>query len=169
MAQRQLYDALLPYLNAMCKRYLYDGNYLKDVLQETFINIFNYLDQFDIQKASFKTWSTKIAINACLKYNQKNKNSQTEELRLELHEAPVGAEVMIYLSNEEMINWLKKMPVQYYEVFNLHVIDGYSHNEIGQLLSIEAALSRQRLSRARAWLKKRLQGSGVIDFNFSFN
>lgn len=168
-AQRQLYDLLLPYLNVICKRYLFDSNLLKDVLQEIFISLFRHLDQFNIQKASFKTWSTQIAINACLKCNKKSQHSRTEELRIDLHEIAEGPKVVDDISNEELISWLKKMPFQYYEVFNLHVIDGYSHDEIGKLLSIEAALSRQRLSRARAWVKKRLQGNGATNFNFSFN
>lgn len=168
-AQRRLYGLLLPYLNVICKRYLFDTSFLKDVLQETFINIFNHLDQFDIQKASFKTWSTQIAINASLKCNNKDKRRSTEELVIDLHEVPVMPEVIDNLSNEDLLIWLKKMPFQYYEVFNLFVIDGYSHDEIASLLSIEAALSRQRLSRARSWLKKRLQDNGAINFNFSFN
>ena len=56
----------------MCKRYLVNETDIKDVLQETFINIFKNLEQFDLQKASFKTWTTKIAINNCLKKNAKN-------------------------------------------------------------------------------------------------
>jgi len=168
-AQRRLYDLLLPYLNVICKRYLYDASLLKDVLQEVFINIFRHLDQFDIQKASFKTWSTQIAINSCLKSNKKNRNNKTEELLIDLHEIAVEAEVIDQISNEELIKWLRKMPFQYYEVFNLHIIDGYSHDEIGKLLSINASLSRQRLSRARGWLKKRFQGNGASNFKFSFN
>ncbi|MEL7221472.1 MAG: sigma factor, partial [Bacteroidota bacterium] len=64
-------DTLLPYLNLICKRYLNNESDLKDALQNTFVNIFRNLQQFDIQRASFKTWSTRIAIHCCLQLNKK--------------------------------------------------------------------------------------------------
>lgn len=54
------------------------------------------------------------------------------------------------------------MPEGYFEVFNLFVIDGYSHEEIASMLNISEGLSRKRLSRARNWLKKRLQTKGDL-------
>lgn len=158
---------MLPYLNVMCKRYLINEADVKDVLQETFINIFKNLNQFDIQKASFKTWATRIAINACLKNNAKNKRNETEEFVIDLHEIKISPDIINDLSNQEMLAWLKKMPHSYFEVFNMYVIDGFSHEEIAQFLGIEIALSRKRLSRARAWVKKRL--STTNEFQFTFN
>ena len=168
-AQRRLYDILLPYLNVMCKRYLVNESDVKDVLQDTFINIFKNLNQFDVQKASFKTWTTKVAINNCLKYNAKNNRNSTEELVIDLHESEVTPTVFENISNEEMLVWLKKMPRSYFEVFNMFVIDGFSHDEISKLLNIDSSLSRKRLSRAREWLKKRLHTDNEFQFNFSFN
>ena len=153
----------------MCKRYLVNGAELQDVLQDTFIHIFKNLHQFDVQKASFKTWTTKIAINNCLKYNSKNNRNSTEELIIELHESKVGPTVLENISNEEMLIWLKKMPRNYFDVFNMFVIDGFSHDEISKLLKIDSSLSRKRLSRAREWLKKRLHTDDEFQFNFSFN
>lgn len=167
--QRKLYNLLLPYLNVMCKRYLINEADLKDVLQDTFINIFKSLDQFDLQKASFKTWTTKIAINNCLKYNAKSNRNSTEELIIDLHESKVTPTVFEEISNEEMLAWLKNMPRSYFEVFNMFVIDGFSHEEISKILEIESSLSRKRLSRAREWLKKRLHKDSEFQFNFSFN
>lgn len=153
----------------MCKRYLVNEADVKDVLQETFIHIFKSIDRFDVQKASFKTWTTKLAINNCLKYNAKNNRNSTEELIIDLHDSNVTPAVFTDISNEEMLAWLKKMPRSYFEVFNMFVIDGFSHEEIAQLLNIESSLSRKRLSRAREWLKKRLQTDNEFQFNFSFN
>lgn len=138
------------------KRYLRNEAELKDVIQETFIHIFKNLRQFDVRKASFKTWSTKIAINNCLKLNAKNNRSNTVELIVDLHEPKIEPDVIDTFTNEELLLWLKKMPFQYFEVFNMYVIDGFSHDEIAKLLNIESSLSRKRLSRARAWVKKRV-------------
>ena len=168
-AQRTLYNELMPYLNVICKRYLYHEADLKDVLQDSFINIFKNLHQFDVQRASFKTWATKIAINCCLKKNAKAKSNSTQELIIELHEPLIFPDVIDQLSNEEIMNWLKKMPIPYFEVFNMYVIDEFSHAEIAKLLNIEESLSRKRLSRGRAWLKKNLPVDIGARFKFSRN
>lgn len=155
-AQRYLYDLCLPYLNLVCRRYLVNEADLKDSLQDAFISIFSNLRQFDVEKASFKTWSTRIAINACLKCNRKQNQHGTQELVINLHAPEIEPEVFARLSSEDLVTWLKKMPRPYFEVFNFHVIDGFSHQEIGALLGIDPQLSRQRLARSRVWLKKRL-------------
>ncbi|MCB0526059.1 MAG: sigma-70 region 4 domain-containing protein, partial [Saprospiraceae bacterium] len=63
------------------------------------------------------------------------------------------------LALEDLLRYLKKMPANYFEVFNLYVLDGYSHEEIAQMLDIEPALSRKRLSRARMWLNDRFSSN----------
>ena len=159
----------MPYLNVICKRYLVNESDLKDALQDTFINIFKSLRQFDVERASFKTWATRIAINCCLKKNAKHKAQATQEFIVDLHEATISPKVLDSLSNAEIIQWLKRMPAQYFEVFNMYVIDGFSHPEIAETLGIEESLSRQRLSRGRAWLKKKLPDDKRSHFDFSFN
>ena len=147
-AQRKLYNLLLPYLNVMCKRYLVNETDIKDVLQETFINIFKNLEQFDLQKASFKTWTTKIAINNCLKKNAKNNRNATEELKIDIHDTKVTPDIFENISNEEMLVWLKKMPQNYFEVFNMFVIDELSHDEIAKFLNINSDINKYPSSSA---------------------
>ena len=67
------------------------------------------------------------------------------------------------LSDEDLLRMLKRMPREYFEIFNLNVIDGYSHREIAKLLTIEESLSRQRLSRARKWIVERLERDEDLD------
>ncbi|WP_020537532.1 RNA polymerase sigma factor [Lewinella cohaerens] len=155
-AQRQLYEILMPYLNLICKRYLNHTEELQDTLQEVFILIFKNIRQFDVQRASFKTWATQIAINCCLKNNTVYQRKGTQELIVPLHETPVDPTIIKTLSERDLLRWLKKMPEPYFQVFNLYVVDGFSHREIAELLQIDESLSRQRLTRSRAWLKQRL-------------
>ncbi len=168
-AQRELYDILLPYFTVICRRYLRQEEDLKDVLQETFIRIFKNLHQYDMTRASFRTWATKIAINCSLKRNQRNEQNMTQELVEGLHDPHIAPEILKKLSDEEILQWLKQMPEAYFEVFNLFVIDGFSHVEIAELLGIEESLSRQRLARSRAWLKKKLPSDFRSLFNFTLN
>ncbi len=155
LAQRQLYDLLLPYLTVVCKRYLNNNADLKDTLQESFISIFSKINQYDIKRSQFKTWAVRISINCCLKCNQHSAKTSTKELNIEQHNSMIDPEILAQYSDEDLLLFLKKMPLKHFEVFNLHVIDGFSHKEISELLGINIALSRKRLSRAKEWLSSK--------------
>lgn len=154
VAQKQLYELLLPYLRAVASRYLRDTSYTKDVLQESFVKIFKHLDRYDSQKAPLQKWAARIVVNDCLNYNKRVIGIPNEEFDTTQHEIVCLPQVMKDLSDEHLLLILKKMPNGYFEVFNLFVIDDYKHEEIAQMLDITPALSRKRLSRARNWLKK---------------
>lgn len=159
MAQRTLYDRSLPYLSGIARRYLRNEEELKDVLQDSYLQLFQKLKQYDAGKAAFLTWAGRIVINNCLKRNQKNTRLATEELCSETHARPFAPEALAKLNEEELRRWLRRMPEELHAVFLLHVVDGFSHKEIAGMLTIDVALSRQRLSRARKWLARELQTS----------
>lgn len=167
-SQKILYLELLPYLRAVSLRYMYQRDDVKDVLQEAFVLIFKNIDKYDPQKSPFHKWAVKITINATLNYNRKVITNQ-EEFVIETHDIPQIPKVLKNMSDEASIWLLKQMPLSYFEVFNLNIIDGYDHNEIAKMLNISVALSRKRLSRAREWLKKKF-GKNIhlnIDINTS--
>lgn len=153
-AQKQLYKLLLPYLRAIANRYLRDTSYIKDVLQESFIKIFKSVDTYDFEKAPLQQWAAKITINSCFNYNKRVIGVPKEEFNVALHEIAISPSSISNYSNESLLFILKQMPEGYFEVFNLFIIDGYSHKEIAPILKISEALSRKRLSRAKLWLKK---------------
>lgn len=155
-AQRRLYELTVPYFTVIARRYLRNPEDLKDTLQDSYLNIFHKLEQFDPARAGFKTWATRVLINNCLKRNTSGQKNATEELIVERNQKSTSPGVIEKLSTDELIVWLKRMPEAYYAVFSLNVIDGFSHPEIAGMLNIDAALSRKRLSRARAWLKQEM-------------
>lgn len=152
-AQKQLYTLLLPYLRAVTNRYIRDNSYSSDVLQESFVKIFKSIGTYDSSKSHIKHWAAKITINNCFNYNKRVIGSPKEEFVIEKHQA-ITLEDLNNGSDEDILLALKKMPEPHFEVFNLYIIDGYSHQEISELLSINPTLSRKRLSRAKSWLKK---------------
>lgn len=156
-AQRELYDHCLPYLSLIAKRYLRGEAGLKDILQDSFLQIFSKLHQYDSAKASFKTWSTRIVINNCLKRNERQVRLAEEVFSPEEHTSAIAPEALRKLNEQELLDWLRNMPRDLHTVFLLHVVDGFSHQEIASMLNISAASSRQRLSRARKWLARQLQ------------
>lgn len=156
-AQRELYDRCLPYLSTIARRYLRSEASLKDILQDSFLQIFSKLHQFDPAKASFKTWSTRIVINNCLKRNGQAAKMPTEAFMPERDTRAISPAVLEQLEEAALAAWLRQMPTDLHTVFMLYVVDGFTHEEIAAMLSISTALSRQRLSRSRKWLAQQLE------------
>ncbi len=160
--QAKLFEAYLPYIGGICKVYLYNRSYTNDVIQDSFLSIFaNIGKSFDPSKGPFKAWVRKIAINHCLKRNQKNRKTIIEELdEVNVKNMKMNPDVFYKLSEEELVKVVRSIPESYREVFTLYAIEGYSHKEIADLLSISVEVSRKKLSKARAWLKQKFVTNG---------
>ena len=163
-SQKELYLQLLPYLKAVCKRYIIKKEDLMDALQESLVLIFKKIDQYDSSKGSFHSWAVRIAINATFNYNRRVSVNNEDEFQLDYHDVGEEPEVFRNMSDEELFDLMKRMPRSYFEVFNLFVIDCFEHEEIANLLGISITLSRKRLSRGRYWLKNAIiKNSKIAD------
>lgn len=151
--QKELYCILLPYLMAVCLRYIDDKAAAQDVLQESFISIFKKIDQFDETKGVFHKWAVRVVVNTTFNYNKKNKKYRVEELVVDTHDYIEVEDTVEDINDEKLIQLMSVMPMELYKVFNLYVVEEYSHKEIGQLLKISTELSRKKLSRARKWIQ----------------
>ena len=118
-SQKELYLQLLPYLKAVCQRYIIKKIDLTDALQESFVLIFKKIDQYDVSKGAFHSWAVRIAINATFNYNKRVSVNNEDEFQLNFHD--VGAEPEVYknMSDKELFELLKNMPKNYFDVFNL--------------------------------------------------
>ena len=90
-----------------------------------------------------------------MNYNERIIGLPAEEFITETHDTENLEEVKLdRITDERILNVLKEMPKGYFEIFNLFVIDEYSHKEIAEILNIAEAVSRKKLSRAKNWLRK---------------
>ncbi len=156
-AFKHMYESCAPYIYTVVKRYIYEVEDHKDVMQESFAKIFLYLKNYDPARGEFKAWIRKITINECfklLKQKKKVSHLNVKFIQEDLEE-PYFPNYEA-LTKEDVDNYLEKMPERYKMVFMLSVIDGYSHKEIGKLLHINETTSRSQLSRAKSWIKKEL-------------
>ena len=128
-------------------------------MQEAYAKTFSNISSFDASKGTFKFWFRKIVVNCCLKHLQKQKTILT--LENEVAYDPIDSSYLesLQLSREEVKNLLRAMPDRYRLVFMLFVMDGYTHQEIADHLSISTETSRSQLTRAKQWLRKHLEGS----------
>ncbi|MCB9284693.1 MAG: sigma-70 family RNA polymerase sigma factor [Lewinellaceae bacterium] len=162
LAQRQLYDLYKGKLFSLCLRYADSREDAEDMLQEGFVQIFKDLHQFKMQ-GSLEGWMKKVVLHVALQYLRRQKrNVQTRELGI-WDELNVAEEAEDLPFSEDMVklvlHFVHKMPAGFRTVLNLYIMEGYTHEQIGEALGISAGTSKSQLSRAKAYLKKMLDRS----------
>ena len=153
-AQSEVYQLFAGKLFALCLKYSKNYQEAQDNLQDGFITIFNKIEQYKF-KGSFEGWLKRIMINTALqKYREKNvlnliSEEIPEEIEVETDELDISLDFLLKI--------IQELPNRYRLVFNLYVLDGYSHKEIAELLEISEGTSKSNLSRARQNLKKKVE------------
>jgi len=153
-AQEQLYRQYAPKLFSVCLKYSSNYTEAQDNLQDGFLLIFDKINQFSF-KGSFEGWLKRIMINNILqKYRSEPilnlvDEEIKDEIELELDEESVSIEFLIKI--------IQDLPERYRLVFNLYAVDGYSHQEIADMLKISVGTSKSNLSRARQILKDKIE------------
>ena len=150
-AQREMVNHLSPYLYVICRRYTNQHEDAQDLLQESFIAIFNNIEKCKADEfAGFKAWCRRIAINKALEKKRK-KGLKLENLSgISLPILPV---IQSQLNVNDILSLLERLPENQRTVFNLAVLDGFAHREIATMLSIQESSSRTFLTRARQKLQ----------------
>ena len=157
-AQTQLYETYKTVWYRICLRYNRDQNDAADVLQNALVKIFTKMSQFDLAKGSFQSWSSKIVVNENLMFLRKNKVSfESDELNDNLHMIDDSETPMEALSRKELTKMISSLPEGYRMVFNLYVLDGFNHREIGEKLQISEGTSKSQLFKAKKMLQQKLE------------
>jgi len=153
--QKELFRLYSGKLLSVCIRYTRHRMEAEDILQDAFIKIFQNLQKFE-GKGSFEGWMRRITVNTALK-NYKKSSYQKESIGLEdYQEGALDPDVLASLGEEEILNVIAELPKGYRIVFNLYVIEGFSHREIAQQLGIQESTSRSQLVKARNMLKTKI-------------
>ena len=153
-SQKTLYMTFADDLMAVSIRYASDINEAKDILQNAFIKIFSQISTFDESKGSLKPWMSKIVVNEALQLIRKKKNVRFSQLELVHNMYAKEPDIFSQLSTEEITAMIGKLPTGYKIVFNMYVIEGFSHKEISEHLGIAESASRSQLSRAKKLLQE---------------
>jgi len=152
--QRMLFDQHSGKMMTICLRYAADQMEAEDLLMESFVKIFRYLYQYKFE-GSFEGWMRRVVVNTALKHLQKKK-IRFEEIRPEKVSENVDAGAYVHLGEKEILELIKRLPDGYRLVFNLYVIEGYSHEEIAEMLKIQPGTSRSQLVKARKMLQQQI-------------
>jgi RNA polymerase sigma-70 factor (ECF subfamily) len=154
-SQQALYQKYAPVMYAICLRYCGNPDNAKDMLQESFIKLFESLNNFRFQ-GSFEGWSKRIAVTTCLDFIKKLKKEPFAD-ELDQH-VEIGADDTVYpqLAMKDLLALLQSLPVGYRTVFNLYAIEGYNHGQIAELMGISENTSKTQLFKARKMLQIKL-------------
>src|SRR5688572_28587992 len=139
-------------MKGICLRYAKTDFEAEDVFQEAFVNVFLKIGTF--QDGTFSSWMRRIFVNAAINNYRRNKKHYDHQDSFDLEvndEAQLNG--LEELSNQDLLALINELPEGYKLVFNLHIVEGYNHREIGEMLQIAEATSRSQLARAKSLLK----------------
>ena len=159
LAQRQMYELLKGKMFVLCQRYSNSREDAEDLLQEGFVKMFRDLHQYQ-GVGHIEGWIRMVFVRVCLQYIKKQK---AEIKTIEFTDFDITSEEEVQFNDEDtvknMIQMLQLLPTGFRTVFNLHVLEGYSHPEIAEILGISVGTSKSQLLRAKAYFKKMLEKS----------
>jgi RNA polymerase sigma factor (sigma-70 family) len=155
-SQRLLYQHYYSYALSVCIRYSRSVAEAKEVVNDGFLKIFDKIDQYN-PDFSFKGWLRKIMINASIDQHRRELKHAFQSPMKHAHVQQSQPLAVSNLSHEELVGLIQKLTPAYRAVFNLYVIDGYTHEEIGKLLNISEGTSKSNLSKARENLRSMLE------------
>lgn len=160
VAMREFYDSNSRYFTAVCARYISNREDIKDILQESFLKIFNAIHTFEYRGAgSLRAWSARIVVNEALKQIKENDRmqlnslpswdlpDQADEQEPDFEDIPTSA----------IMEMIQALPTGYRTVFNLYIFEEKTHKEIASILSISENTSASQFHRAKALLVKEIE------------
>jgi RNA polymerase sigma-70 factor (ECF subfamily) len=161
-SQKQLYAMFYGYLMSICMRYARNNDDALEILNDGFLKIFREINKFNSihnsLTADFKGWIKRIVIYTAIdhyrKYDKHNHNAEITEAHFDTIDSDESQ--LAKISYKEIIECVQLLSPAYRTVFSLFVLDGFSHEEIGEQLGIAIGTSKSNLSKARQHLQKML-------------
>lgn len=156
-AQKIMYERLYPKMLAVCQRYTGDRDTAKDITQDGFVVLFDKIGTY-AGLGSFEGWARKIFVNLSLSYLRKKDALRfTQPIETSIGKAVTSGLILENISAADIMRCIEQMPAGFRTIFNMYAIEGYTHNEIAEILNINEGTSRSQYSRARVWLQQKLK------------
>lgn len=153
-AEKELFFRFAPKLMTICRRYAISDDDAKDYLQESFLQIYGKIEQYDFEKGEFEGWIYRVCTNTVLQILRKNKRDTPVIYMDQLPENGIQEEEFDELPTEELITAIQQLPDGYRNVVNLYIFEKWSHKQISEKLDITESSSRSQLTRAKQLLKQ---------------
>ena len=157
-AQRALYEKYAPEMMNVCLRYCNNRSTAKDVMQEGFISIYKHIGQLK-DSTKLRPWIKQIMVNSAMMKIRKKESLvfYSDDDLSKLQEVEVFDDDLYHYTQKDLKQIFYDMPKGFKIIFNMYVFDDFSHQEIAETLHISVNTSKSQLSRARAYLRKKLK------------
>lgn len=152
LCQEVFYKKFASKMFGICLGYVNSRDKAKDVLQDGFIKIFASLKNYK-GIGSLEGWVRRIIVNTAIDYYRKDLKDMRNVNVEKAHQVEVETSVLERMHAREVLDLIHKLPEGARIIFNLHVVEGYNHNEIAKMLGISEGTSKSQFSRARSILK----------------
>ena len=160
-AQEVLYKNYYPSMMALCLRYANHKDDALDILHEGFIKVFRHIGKYQ-QGTSLPAWIKRIMVNTAIDFYRKKVRRRTEDLETAYEVRSYDPNAINQLTVDEILECLQDLSPSYRAVFNLYIIEGYSHKEVAEKLNISESTSRSNLVKARTKLKALLKAKSIV-------
>ena len=155
-SQKQLYQQFYGFAMTIAMRYSRDEMDAADIMSHAFVKIFRSIKSYDSSKGSLHAWIKRILVNEGLDHI-KSRNRFSENVEIEtVAEPEIKNEVLEQMGADEIMKLVQKLPPATHAVFVLYAVEGYTHREIAEKLSISEGTSKWHLSEARKTLQKQI-------------
>lgn len=157
-AQKMLYNTLAPMMLSVAHRYANHKADAEDIFQESVLNIFKRLEQLRETEKIFG-WAKKVVVHEAIRFYKKQRNLVFGDETPALKSIPErDSDIYKKIETDELLRMIQQLPDKMRMVINLYAIEGYSHEEIAEMLGISVGTSKSNLHDARKRIKKLLSG-----------
>lgn len=153
--QKKLYNRFASKMYAVCLRYADNADDAQDLLQEGFIKIYKNLSRFRAE-GSFEGWVRRVFVNTAIEHYRRKLNLSIIGEREDATLTDGSITALQRLDEKDIIKLIQQLSPGYRTVFNLYVIEGFSHKEIGNILGINEGTSKSQLARAKGILQTKV-------------
>ncbi len=160
-AQKKLYEDYYGSMMGLCLRYATTDEDAMDILHEGFIKVFRHISKYQAG-TSLSAWIRRIMVNTSIDYYRKENRRRTEHIDKAFAVSTADVDAVSKCGETEILKAIQQLTFSYRSVFNLYVLEGFSHREISDQLGITESTSRSNLVKARIKLKEILLSKGTV-------
>ena len=155
-SQQRLFTHFYNYAMTVARRYMGNTELAEEVVNDAFFKVFTKIHLF-LGGQPFRPWLRRVIVNTAIDRLRANMNLAPETELQPWHDSGSLTGIEEELTREQIWTLLDRLPPAYRTVFNLAVVDCFSHEEIATTLGISVGASKSNLSRARQYLKTLLK------------
>ncbi|MDX2002064.1 MAG: sigma-70 family RNA polymerase sigma factor [Chitinophagales bacterium] len=161
-AQNRLYERFYGRMLGVCLRYANSKDEAREILNEGFLKVFRTIQHFKNEKGSLEAWIYRVMVNTSIDHYRKEiRYKEVLEEAPEMFGTP-PADVISKMSADELLQLVQQLTPAYRTVFNLYVMEGMNHREIGEKLGISEGTSKSNLAKARIKLQQMVLANNIV-------